>query len=568
MLRSLFKAFFGRKINNTRVVPITIKVILIFTIFILFASLTSNYINLMFNRAVLIKTMKQMLVKDLKDMYFFCNTQYEIYQYNNKYQESINTIILKATNDFKNQKTVVLGIKPDGSFLFQASKIKQYDRFTDSKALDLFNKNLDNGIAEGFSPFVFNNEEYFGVYKYNSKWDIYIVKAEEMNEFYKESSQIFTNISIIILIITLASAFIGILLLQHITKYIHIITTSIMKMINEQNLQIIDLKGAPNDEITFLGTAFNSLSSTINNLLSIFRKFANQDVALKAYKEREIRLEGSKKELTMLFSDIKSFTNITETLGNDVIKLINIHYDRAIREIIREEGVIGSIIGDALLAVFGAIEDSVKNKSYQAVIAGYKIQDVAASLRQKMRDRYEELKNSTGVINEEEEKVYQAVLIEIGVGIDGGEVFYGNIGSYERMTNTVIGDTVNSSSRLEGLTRVYKVPVICSDYVKDDIEKNVKNHGLVFIELDMVQVKGKTISKKIFWPVIEKNLTDDMKKEIAAFQRGLESYYEGQWSTAKKEFKQCSLSLCDVFKERTSEERPENWKGIWTMTTK
>ena len=69
-------------------------------------------------------------------------------------------------------------------------------------------------------------------------------------------------------------------------------------------------------------------------------------------------------------------------------------------------------------------------------------------------------------LTEAEERVFKAVLLDVGVGIDGGTVFYGNIGSDEHMTNTVIGDNVNSASRLEGLTRVYHLPVIVSDFIR------------------------------------------------------------------------------------------------------
>jgi len=84
--------------------------------------------------------------------------------------------------------------------------------------------------------------------------------------------------------------------------------------------------------------------------MTIFRTFVTQDLVQRAYKEGEIRLEGSQQELTILFSDIKGFTYMTETLGNDIINLLNLHYDQAIREIHSHNGIVGSIIGDALLA--------------------------------------------------------------------------------------------------------------------------------------------------------------------------------------------------------------------------
>ena len=139
-----------------------------------------------------------------------------------------------------------------------------------------------------------------------------------------------------------------------------------------QQLETINMKGASNDDVSFLGYAFNTLSSTINNLLNIFRKFTNKDIVIQAYQEREIRLEGSRKDLTCLFSDIKSFTTMTEVLGTDIIKLLNLHYNEAIHEIIKHNGIIGSIIGDALLAVYGALPESTQNKSYQALLSTYK----------------------------------------------------------------------------------------------------------------------------------------------------------------------------------------------------
>ncbi len=561
----------GRKVNNTRVVRVTTKIVLTFTLFILLSNLASNYVNLRFNRSELLKLMNQLLIKDLKTMYSYCNNQYEIYIFDQKFDESMKSIENKGLNEVKNNKAVVLGIKKDGSLQFQASKVQRYEKFHDQTALDYMASNIkseDGEGSEGHLNFVFNNEAYFGMFKYNQKWDMFILRGEEKNEFLKESKTIFFQVSIIIVFITLISAFIGIFVLRRILRFIDVITNSIMKMIDTKELTLIDLKGATNDDITYMGTAFNSLSNTVGNLVNIFEKFANQDVVSKAYKDREVKLEGTKRELTILFTDIKSFTFITETLGNDIIKLLNMHYDRAIREIIRYDGVIGSIIGDALLAVYGAIDDTNENKSYQAVLSGYKLHEVTELLRLRMDKIKAELEEEKGKLSKEELQIYKAVLLEIGVGIDGGSVFYGTLGSYVRMTNTVIGDNVNAASRMEGLTRVYKVPIICSEYVKDDIEKNVKNHGIYFLELDRVMVKGKTKTQKVYWPILESEMDEKFKKNIAAFELALELYYNGKWADARKQLSKCSLRLADIFKERTQEKCPSNWNGVWQMTTK
>ncbi len=566
----MLQHIFGKKINKTRITPLTTKIILIFTLFILVSNLASNYINLTYNRSGLIKFIRELLIRDLKEMYTICNTQYEIYQYSNDLKSSAENIERNALDQFKNDKSVFLGIKENGSIIFQASHLKKYPRFSDKQTLSLMDKNRKKGILEGTLPFRFNGDAYFGLYKYNTKWGVYILRGEEYSEFYAESTRIFRSISIIIILITVITAILGIILLNNITRFISIITNRIMAMTQNQELGIIELKGATNDDVTFLGMAFNSLSSTINNLLLIFRKFVNRDIAEKAYEEHEVRLEGKQMDLTILFSDIKRFTFITETLGTDIIKLLNVHYDNTIKEIFKYNGIIGSIIGDALLAVYGVLNESGDNKSYQAVVSAYKIQELASSLRNTMKEKREQIIREKGMLTEAEEKVYQAVLIEVGVGIDGGMVFYGNIGSHERMTNTVIGDNVNAASRLEGLTRIYNVPVIISSYIKEDIEKNVANHGLIFVEIDTVQVKGKTIGAKIYWPIPKESYDNsiELRTAIINFCQGLELYYAGDWRSAGRLFNNTPLALAEVFKERTATECPEKWDGIWKMTSK
>ena len=187
-------------------------------------------------------------------------------------------------------------------------------------------------------------------------------------------------------------------------------------MQQKQKLETLDLSSAPNDDITYLAASFNSLSSTISNLLGIFQKFVSKDVVEKAYTEHQILLEGKRRNLTILFSDIKSFTYRTETLGNDIIDLLNVHYDRVIHAVHENSGVIGSIIGDAILAIYGT--NSSRKKSLEAVDSAWIITKLTALLRNKMILRRKAIEKQR-TLTEAEENVYKAVLIDVGVGIDG-----------------------------------------------------------------------------------------------------------------------------------------------------
>ena len=556
---------FFQYVGDTPIIPISSKILLVFIVLLLLSNFFTNFVNLQLNQRQIINLTNQNLVNQLKEIYTTATNQYEIYKYSQNKDESINSIIDTAKKGFSQNNSMVMGVEVGGRLLFSASASEKEEFFWDSDALYEMNEKRLDGITEGSIYFNTQRGEFLGVYKYHEDWRCYFLRAELVSDMNSSTVKIFALISGIICIITVIFLWIGLVLFNKILSNVKRITEGLYRMQASQSMELIDLSGASNDDITYLGASFNSLSATINNLLGIFQKFVSKDVVNKAYSDHIIRLEGTQRELTMLFSDIKGFTYMTETLGNDIINLLNIHYDKVIHNIHQDDGVIGSIIGDAVLAMYGTFNFQ-DNKSVQAVRSAWSITRVTAELREKLIFRRKEIEE-TRPLTESEEKVFKAVLLDVGVGIDGGTVFYGNIGSAEHMTNTVIGDNVNSASRLEGLTRVYKIPVIVSEYVKNEVETATSAYK--FIEIDTVQVKGKTEGKKIFFPIDVSSADEEIIRKYEIFQLGLQAYYDGDWKQARALFKTCELDVGKVFLERISiKQAPADWSGIWTMTTK
>lgn len=576
----------NKRVGRTRIVSIKSKILLVFVVLILAASFTTNIINLILSQSQIISLTNQVTADQLMEFYTTASNQYQISLFNNDTPGSIRAISESAKSKLYSDHSVAFGLTPEGKFLFFASGPgidAEWFFFTDKDALLTMGKSL---IDDKSSPSITftspSGEKYMGVYKYHRDWNCFLVRAESKFDTQKSMYRNFLIVSVLILVVTAIVLVCGMLiyskLLANISKYtkaiLKIHENGSLKTRNTSNAPAIDISDSPNDDITYLAANFNELYSTTQDLLMIFQKFVPENVANEAYANRKILLDGQPKELTILFSDIRSFTYRTEILEDDIIKILNVHYKSVIEKINGNNGIIGSIIGDAILASYGIDETVHENKSFNAIRSAWEITAITADLRNRIEERFEQIK-AKRTVTPVEEKILEAVMFDIGVGIDGGNVFYGNIGSGNRLANTVIGDNVNSASRLEGLTRVYKVPVIVSDYIRKETLKDSKARSrYVFYEVDTVMVKGKTESVKIYLPVdrncvMEEWKYENVKERLDLFEDALSAYYKGEWKTARAGFKKCGLSLADVYLERIGmRNAPAGWSGVWTMSTK
>ncbi|MBO5608154.1 MAG: adenylate/guanylate cyclase domain-containing protein [Treponema sp.] len=594
-----------QKVGETAIVPISVKILSIFVILILLSCLTTNFITLVFSQRQTILMTNDLLVYQLSDLYTTATNQFQIGMYSQKQDESVKSIEETARRDFSRPHSLAMGVRTDGSFLFNARNdtSKSWYRFSDEEALGHLNQSYAAAVEAGTpervegsvsftSPY---GDEYMGVYKWHDDWKCFLIRGELRADTRKEMYSIFFKISLIIVILTIGFVFVGISVLNLLLSDVRKFTKEVYDLQQSQDMNNpapaaqtkapIDLSEASNDDITYLAANFNDLYVNTANLRNIFQKFVSKNVVDTAYHDHKVELKGEQRQLTILFTDIKNFTNRTEVLGNDIIRLLNIHYNSIIG-IIQPDGLveenrskafIGSLIGDAVLGVFGinGTKDSHDpQKSVDAVACAWKMTVQTKSFRQKMDARRKELMDE-GRFDDQAQKVYEAVRIDIGVGIDGGEVFYGNIGSNKYMANTVIGDNVNSASRIEGLTRVYRLPVLVSEYVVEEI-KQVREAAerYRFFEVDTVQVKGKKIGKRIYFPLDLEQTDEEFKslytvEKFEEFEIGLKAYYDGDWKSARSHFKKSELDVAQVFLSRIGlKSAPEGWSGIWTMTTK
>ncbi|MEA5578041.1 GAF domain-containing protein [Anabaena sp. UHCC 0451] len=265
---------------------------------------------------------------------------------------------------------------------------------------------------------------------------------------------------------------------------------------------------------------------------------------------------GERKEVTILFSDIRGYTTLTENLGAaEVVSLLNQYFETMVESVFHYEGTLDKFIGDALMAVFGAPLPLTENHAWRAVQSALD-----------MRRRLEEF-NQRRVIQSQPK-------IHFGIGISSGEVVSGNIGSPKRMDYTVIGDGVNLSSRLEGVTKEYGCDIIISEFTY-----NLCSDRLWVRQLDKIRVKGKHQSVDIYELISDRSHPLDANTQdfLYHYDAGRAAYISQNFTQAIASFEiakhiRPTDKAVNIHLERASNYQkipPANsWDGTWTMLTK
>ncbi len=284
------------------------------------------------------------------------------------------------------------------------------------------------------------------------------------------------------LLFTVSSIIFGIIgalfLGNFISKPIKLLVSGTREIANENFEHRIPV--TTKDEIGDLTMAFNQMANELEHkelIKSAFKRYVSSQVLDKIIADPDFlkKLGGHRKTLTMLFSDIRGFTPLSESIApEEVITLLNDYLDGMTEIIFSNYGIIDKFIGDAIMAVWGALqlELSPEEQAYYAVKAAIEMQRKLAELQ----NTWESLGKKT---------------VNVGIGINTGPVVVGNVGSTQRIEYTVIGDNVNTAARLESNAKPGQILITENTYIliKDLVIAN---------QLEPLKVKGKAQPLTVF----------------------------------------------------------------------
>lgn len=295
--------------------------------------------------------------------------------------------------------------------------------------------------------------------------------------------------------------------------------------------------------------------SSEKRLRSTMSRYMDPGIADRLVASGAELLGGQNVEATVMFSDIRGFTTLTEQLGaHGTVTLLNEYFTLMVDCIQQEEGMLDKFIGDAIMAAFGipvAHEDDA-DRAVRASIA------MIETLNKWNRQRVSEGK----------------LPVNIGVGLNTDIVVSGNIGSNKRMDFTIIGDGVNLASRLESACKQYGVKILISEFTMRKLQGTYRQR-----EIDLVVVKGKTQPVAIY-EILAYHTRESFPgigEVLGLFKDGLGAYRARKWDAAIKVFGEClAINPNDkpsqLYIERAQflkqNPPPDDWSGVWVMESK
>lgn len=412
-----------------------------------------------------------------------------------------------------------------------------------------------------------------GVYLLSGSWNWFLLISEDEKVFYKDAQKIQYLVSLIGALMIILILAILLPLISSIIRPAKLLVVTMENIIKTHDLKQ-KAKVFYQDEIGTLTATFNVMTDELDNayeaikdyafaaivardnekrVRTIFQKYVPQQVVdeLLQIKEKNASLLIGKKQFcTIFFSDIRDFTTISESLTpEELVTALNNYFNYMVKIIVDNHGIVDKFIGDAIMGVYGA-PISAGNDAANGVKACFEMIEALKLFNDEM--------TSKGKIN-----------FKIGMGVSSGDVIAGNIGSEQKMDYTVIGDPVNLASRLEGLTKVYKVPVIISEFTYEKIS------DIYFArELDLIRVKGKIKPTAIYQPFDK--LSAELEKMVDFYLKGLNEYKNRNWDKAIDYFSKAYeinndgtssmyIERCRHFKE---EPPSDDWDGVYVFKTK
>ncbi len=292
-------------------------------------------------------------------------------------------------------------------------------------------------------------------------------------------------------------------------------------------------------------------------LKKAFSSYVSPDLVGEIMKNPDmLKLGGEKRNITVLFSDIRGFTTISEKLTPEsLVQLLNNYLGPMTDIVLQHRGTLDKYIGDAIMALYNApldVEDHPLQACSSALAMIEKLKDLNAGFK------------ANGLPE-----------VDIGIGINTGDVIVGNMGTDVRFDYTAMGDTVNLSSRLEGMNKGYKTHIIFTEFTLDKLKTlgllQQSSGELRFRELDLIKVKGKDK------PVTIYELSASMDATVAKeFEDSLRLYRGQQFKEAKEIFERLESEYGDktagMFAERCAEfiDSPPggDWDGVYVAKTK